>query len=417
MTKKRKRRKLKKGFKIFLVIFSITLISMIGYIIIKPNKDNKTISKPNIINKNEDKHYEASLIAVGDYLIHSSVYKDANRLANGDGYDFKPMISYIKEIVSNYDIAYYNQETILGGSELGLSDYPTFNSPYEAGDAMLDAGFNLVSLATNHTMDSGKKAVENSCKYWQSKENVLTAGSYCSEEERNKINIKEINNIKYTMLNYTYGTNGMPVANDYLVNVWPTDIDNINNPEKDTKYQAYKKQVKEDIDKVKDKVDFLIVAMHWGVEYTHEPTAYEKDMASYLASLGVNLIIGTHPHVIQPVTWIDDTLVIYSLGNFISAQYQNKSTCTNYKCTTELMTSLKIEKDIKNNQTSVKITNVENELLYNYYNQSTWRNFKVIPFSNPKIKEYLPNYKEVYNTYKAVVQKMDNEITVKDAAE
>ncbi len=417
MTKKRKRRKLKKGFKIFLVIFSITLISIISYIIIKPNKDNKTNSKPNIINKNEDKHYEASLIAVGDYLIHSSVYKDANRLANGDGYDFKPMISYIKEIVSNYDIAYYNQETILGGSELGLSDYPTFNSPYEAGDAMLDAGFNLVSLATNHTMDSGKKAVENSCKYWQSKENVLTAGSYCSEEERNKINIKEINNIKYTMLNYTYGTNGMPVANDYLVNVWPTDIDNINNPEKDTKYQAYKKQVKEDIDKVKDKVDFLIVAMHWGVEYTHEPTAYEKDMASYLASLGVNLIIGTHPHVIQPVTWIDDTLVIYSLGNFISAQYQNKSTCTNYKCTTELMTSLKIEKDIKNNQTSVKITNVENELLYNYYNQSTWRNFKVIPFSNPKIKEYLPNYKEVYNTYKAVVQKMDNEITVKDAAE
>lgn len=417
MTKKRKRRKLKKGFKIFLVIFSITLISIISYIIIKPNKDNKTITKPNIINKNEDKHYEASLIAVGDYLIHSSVYKDANRLANGDGYDFKPMISYIKEIVSNYDIAYYNQETILGGSELGLSDCPTFNSPYEAGDAMLDAGFNLVSLATNHTMDSGKKAVENSCKYWQSKENVLTAGSYCSEEERNKINIKEINNIKYTMLNYTYGTNGMPVANDYLVNVWPTDIDNINNPEKDTKYQAYKKQVKEDIDKVKDKVDFLIVAMHWGVEYTHEPTAYEKDMASYLASLGVNLIIGTHPHVIQPVTWIDDTLVIYSLGNFISAQYQNKSTCTNYKCTTELMTSLKIEKDIKNNQTSVKITNVENELLYNYYNQSTWRNFKVIPFSNPKIKEYLPNYKEVYNTYKAVVQKMDNEITVKDAAE
>lgn len=417
MTKKRKRRKLKKGFKIFLIIFIIALIAIISYIVIKPENNNKSNTKPNIINKNETKHYEASLIAVGDYLIHSSVYKDANRLANGNGYDFKPMISDIKEIVSNYDIAYYNQETILGGTELGLSDYPTFNSPYEAGDAMLDAGFNLVSLATNHTMDSGKKAVENSCKYWQSKENVLTAGSYCSEEERNKINIKEINNIKYTMLNYTYGTNGMPVPNDYLVNVWPTDIDNINNPEKDTKYQAYKKQVKEDIDKVKDKVDFLIVAMHWGVEYTHEPTAYEKDMASYLASLGVNLIIGTHPHVIQPVTWINDTLVIYSLGNFISAQYQNKSTCTNYKCTTELMTSLKIEKDIKDNQTSIKITNVENELLYNYYNQSTWRNFKIIPFSNPKIKEYLPNYKEVYNTYKAVVQKMDNEITVKDAAE
>ena len=143
-------------------------------------------------------------------------------------------------------------------------------------------------------------------------------------------------------------------------------------------------------------------------------------MASYLASLGVNLIIGTHPHVIQPVTWIDDTLVIYSLGNFISAQYQNKSTCTNYKCTTSSLSGTQSStnnEEQENNQTSVKITNVENELLYNYYNQSTWRNFKVIPFSNPKIKEYLPNYKEVYNTYKAVVQKMDNEITVKDAAE
>lgn len=417
MTKKRKRRKLKKGFKIFLTILSIIILITITYLIIKPGKNNQTITKPNITNKTEDKHYEASLIAVGDNLIHSSVYKDAARLANGNGYDFKPMITYIKEIVSTYDIAYYNQETILGGTELGLADYPTFNSPYEAGDAMIDAGFNLVSLATNHTMDSGKKAVENSCKYWQSKDNVLTSGSYCSEEERNEINIKEVNNITYTMLNYTYGTNGMPVANDYLVNVWPTDIDNINNPETDTKYQAYKEQVKEDINKVRDKVDFLIVAMHWGVEYTHEPTAYEKDMASYLASLGVNLIIGTHPHVIQPVTWIDDTLVIYSLGNFISAQYQNKSTCTNYKCTTELMTSLKIEKDIKDNQTTIKITNVENELLYNYYNQSTWRDFKVIPFSNPIIKEYLPNYKEVYNTYKQVVQKMDNTITVKDAAE
>lgn len=417
MTKKRKRRKLKKGFKIFLIILSITILITIAYIIIKPTKNNQTITKPNITKKTEDKHYEATLVAVGDNLIHSSVYKDANRLANGNGYDFKPMITYIKEIVSAYDIAYYNQETILGGTELGLTDYPTFNSPYEAGDAMIDAGFNLVSLATNHTMDSGKKAVENSCKYWQSKDNVLTSGSYCSEEERNKINIKEVNNITYTMLNYTYGTNGMPVANDYLVNVWPTDIDNINNPETDTKYQAYKEKVKEDINKVRDKVDFLIVAMHWGVEYTHEPTAYEKDMASYLASLGVNLIIGTHPHVIQPVTWVDDTLVIYSLGNFISAQYQNKSTCTNYKCTTELMTSLKIEKDIKDNQTTIKITNVENELLYNYYNQSTWRDFKVIPFSNPIIKEYLPNYKEVYNTYKQVVQKMNNEMTVKEAAE
>ena len=417
MKKRRVKRRLKVGRLILVIVLGIGLAisTYFGIKYLLKSNNDKPINKPS--EEEKEKVYTASVITAGDNLIHSSLYQDANKNANYSGYDFKPMYELIKPIVSNYDIKYYNQETILGGTELGLNDYPTFNSPYEAGDAMIDAGFNLVSLATNHTMDSGKKAVENSCKYWNSKENVLTAGSYCSEEERNEIKIKEKNNITYTMLNYTYGTNGMKVPNDYLVNVWPTDIDNINNPEKDTKYQEYKKQVKQDVEKVRDKVDVLIVAMHWGVEYTHNPTEYEKDMASYLASLGVDLIIGTHPHVIQPVTWIDNTLVIYSLGNFLSAQYQNQSTCTNYKCTTGLMTSLKIEKDVKGKEKSIKITNVENELIYNYYNQSTWRGFKVIPFSNPKIKEYLPNYKEVYNTYKAVVQKMDNEITVKDAAE
>lgn len=415
MSRKRRKRKTNIIFKYLLIIIILAIISFIGYKIYnKYFKTNDTNTPPTIVEeKKKDEHYEATLIAVGDSLIHSSIYKEANNLANYNGYDFKPMITSIKEIVSNYDLAYYNQETILGGTELGLSNYPRFNSPYEIGDAMIDAGFNLVSLATNHTMDSGSKAVENSCKYWSSKENVLSAGSYCSDDERNSIDIREINNIKYTMLNYTYGTNGMPKIQDYYVNVWPTDTDNINNPETDTKYQAYKEVVKEDIERVKDKVDFLIVAMHWGVEYTHTPTAYEKDMASYLSSLGVNLIIGTHPHVIQPVAWIDDTLVIYSLGNFISAQYQNQSTCTNYKCTTELMTNLTIEKDIKDDVTTIKITNVENELIYNYYNQSTWKDYHVIPFSNEQIKTYLPNYKTIYETYKQVVQSMDSNMYVK----
>ena len=413
MSRKRRKRKLKPIFKIVFILIILVIISLTGYKMYnKYNKKNNIV--PKVTEKKiKDKHYEATLVAVGDALIHKTIYLDANKLAGYSGYDFKPMITSIKEIVSNYDLAYYNQETILGGTEIGLNDYPTFNSPYEVGDAMIDAGFNLVSLATNHTMDSGSKAVENSCKYWASKENILSTGSFCSEEDRNKIDIREVNNIKYTMLNYTYGTNGMPTIKDYYVNVWPTNTDKINNPETDTKYQEYKERVKQDIENVKDKVDFLIVAMHWGVEYTHTPTAYEKDMAEYLASLGVNLIIGTHPHVIQPVVWINDTLVIYSLGNFISAQYQNQSTCTNYKCTTELMTNLTIEKDIKDEKTSIKITNVENELLYNYYNTSTWRDYHVIPFSNEQIKTYLPNYKTVYETYKQVVQSMDENIYVK----
>ena len=159
---------------------------------------------------NTKKETYASMVMVGDALIHGTVYGTAHRYANYNGYDFKPMLEHIKERVKDYDLAYYNQETILGGTEIGLSDYPTFNSPQEFGDAMIDAGFNIVNLATNHTLDRGEQAVINSANYWKTKD-VLTAGSYASFEEASKINIKEKNGIKYALLSYTYGTNGIKV--------------------------------------------------------------------------------------------------------------------------------------------------------------------------------------------------------------
>lgn len=410
-------------WKIILVILLI-----ISGIIIFKNRDridifrksedinsNQIVQTGKNSNTQEDSSTTVSLVMVGDNLIHSSIYKDAKRLAGGNGYDFKPIIEYIKEKVQNYDLAYYNQETVLGGSELGVSDYPTFNSPQEAGDAMLDAGFNIVSLATNHTMDRGEKAVLASVDYWKKHENeALVAGSYSSEEERNKVQIREKNGIKYAMLSYTYGTNGIsvPKGKEYLVNVWPTDL-SLNDPAKDTEYQNYKEQVKKDIEAVRSQVDVLMVAMHWGVEYTHEPTAYEKDSAQFLADNNVDIIIGAHPHVIQPVTWIDDTLVIYSLGNFVSAQLQDQ----NYNKMVGLMTSVDINKTVENGKTSVKISNVKNELIFTYYNKNTWSNFKVIPFSNENIGKYLPNYKTVYETYKKIVQKMDSNMYVEPAFE
>jgi len=352
----------------------------------------------------KEEKYQATMIMAGDNLIHSSIYKDAS-VGHGN-YDFRKMYDLIKPIVSEYDIAYYNQETILGGKELGLDDYPTFNSPQEVGDAMIDAGFNLVSLATNHTMDYGQRAIINSRNYWNSKSDVLAVGSYSSFDERNKIQIKSVNNISYTMLNYTYGTNGIrvPSGKEYLVNVWPVTG---NNPSNDSNYQSYKDQVKSDIEAVRNQVDVLIVAMHWGVEYTHEPTAYEKDMAYYLASLGVDIIIGTHPHVIQPVTFIDDTLVIYSLGNLISAQYRDQ----NYNKMVGLMTSLEINKTVKGNEITVSIDNVDNELIFTYY--KNWREFKVVPFSSNEIGNYLSDYRSVYERYKNIVKRYDSNMSVK----
>jgi len=417
ISKSRRKRKFKKRLlRIVVILAFIIILGVIGVATtygikyVKNNfKDKQTEKKENKKDKWEDKTYKVSLIMVGDALIHSSVYRDANRLANYNGYDFKPQIEYIKEITKDYDLAYYNQETILGGKELGLGDYPRFNSPYEVGDAMIDAGFNLVSLATNHTVDSGEQAVLNSRKYWNSKENVVAMGSYSSDLEKEELESKvyEINNIKYGFLNYSYGTNGLPIPNNhkYLINLWPYT----------NEYESYKEVVKADVERLKDKVDVLIVAMHWGVEYTHTPTDYEIDQAKYLSSLGVDIVIGTHPHVIQPVAWVDKTLVFYSLGNFISAQYQNEGSCYNYKCMVGLMPRLTITKTVKKDSTEIEIGNIKNELIYTYY--SNWSNFKVIPFSNSNIKKYLWNYQNVYNTYKEVIQKMDNTMEVVPAYE
>ena len=386
----RKRRIRKK--RILLLFLIILIIPLSVTIISKPSGIKETKQKKT---KEEIKTTKLSMLMVGDALLHSSVYKDAYK----DGkYDFSSQLELIKPIVKDYDLAFYNQETILGGTEIGLSDYPTFNSPWEFGDNMLDIGFNIVNLATNHTMDRGEKAITKSCEYWNSKKDkILFAGSYCNEEERNEIKIFEKNGIKYTMLSYTYGTNGIkvPEGKEYLVNLYSDE------------------QAKKDIEKVRDKVDVLLVSMHWGIEYQTEPTEEQKREAKYLSDLGADIIIGTHPHIIEPVTFIDDTLVIYSLGNFISAQ----STNNDYNTMVELMTTVDIVKETKGKKSTIKLENLNNELLYNYYTKGSgkWYNFKVVPFSQMNTN-YNSDYKRLYDKYSKVVKLYDENIPVKEAS-
>lgn len=411
---KKKKRRINKAK---VILFIIICVLVFFFIINRTNKNEVIDTAKDIEQKSEqtDKTTSISLIMVGDNLIHTSVYEDAKKNAGGTGYDFKPMITKIKEKIKNYDLAYYNQETILGGTELNLSGYPTFNSPYEAGDAMVDAGFNLVSLATNHTMDKGEKGVLNSRKYWDKQKNVLAVGSYSSFEEQDKVQIREKNGITYTMLNYTYGTNGSVVPNgkEYLINIWPVDF-SINDPEKDIKYQTYKEKVRKDIEKVRDKVDVLIVAMHCGIEYKSTPSSYQKDEAKFLAEQGVDIVIGTHPHVIEPVTWIDDTIVFYSLGNFMSSQYQDE----NYNKVVGLMSSLNITKTTNEEGCTIKIDNIENELIFTYYyNEENRKDIKVIPFSDKDIATHLKDYKNVYKRYKDIVQTYDKSMFVVPAYE
>lgn len=329
----------------------------------------------------KDTTNRVSMITAGDVLIHNSVYEDAR--IDSWNYDFKPMMTSIKEYVKGYDLKYYNQETIIGGKNLGVSTYPCFNSPDEIADAMLDMGFNMVSLANNHTLDRGESAILYSTgQYWASKD-VMTAGSYNSFENRDKIQVKEMNGIKYTLLSYTTNTNGLktPAGKDYLVNRYDAD------------------KVREDIERVKPYTDVIMVAMHWGEEYTHTPVWEEKNIAEYLASLGVNVIIGCHPHVIQPVQFIGDTLVIYSLGNFISAQI-------GIERLVEAMVSYDI---VKHDDGSIKIENVKAHLLYNYYNN--FRNYHVYPFTELN-SNILPNYQSLYEQYSGIIKMYDPNIPV-----
>ena len=331
--------------------------------------------------------YSFQLFMVGDALIHSAIYEDAE-LSDGT-YDFKPMLEYIKPISSKYNLSYYNQETILGGADLGYSNYPMFNSPDAVGDAFIDAGFNLVSLATNHTMDMGETGVRHSVNYWSKQNNVIWDGQRISQEERDKVRIYECNDIKYAFFSYTTWTNGLetPEGKDYLNNVY--------SPEK----------VKNDIEKVKNQVDVIIVAMHWGDEYSTSVSMEQEEIANYLSSLGVQLIIGTHPHVVEPVQYINDgkTLVIYSLGNFISDQ-------VGIERLTGLMMEVTINKVVEKDSIIVTVDNPKAELIYTDSGYGKKRNFKVYPYSQLN-DSILSDYMNYYEKYKKIVSSYYPELT------
>lgn len=399
----------KKNIRYLAIAFVIlTMLSVwLGYTIFKIVNPNKPIYVTSEEIKYEVKEFtkesKLSLVMVGDALYHDAVYKDCYN-KNTKKYDCTKQLELIKPIVSEYDLAFYNQETILGGTELGLSGYPNFNSPYEVGLAFVDAGFNLVSTSTNHSYDKKEKGILNSRLFWlsQSSNGVIASGTYNSQSDReeNMTKIYEKNGITYAFLAYTKGLNGnvLPKGKDYLANIFDYD------------------QAKKDIEAVRDKVDVVIVSMHWGKDVTsftnpnQEPwTRYEKgknpkEQAKFLAGLGVDIIIGHHPHVINPIEYIDKTLVIYSLGNFISSQ----SSDSNYNKRVGLMTMVDIIKKEKNSQVKIELTNLNNELLYTHVSNGK---YKVIPFSQMNAN-YNKNYKELYEKYSKVVTMYDSNIKV-----
>lgn len=347
--------------------------------------------------------HSLSLVMAGDALLHTPVFKDAQKVDSSTGaitYNFAKMFAPIAPLIARYDLAFYNQETILGGTELGLSSYPSFNSPQEFGDTMLSLGFNLISLANNHTLDKGERGVRAMLAYWHTKEAesiarampITIAGSYTSQEDRDKPRIYEKNGITYALLAYTYGTNGIPIpkGKEYLVNVYTKDM------------------LIRDVKALRDKVDLLLVSMHWGIEYDFAPSKEQREFAALLASLGVDIVIGNHPHVIQPIEKIGNTLVIYSHGNLISAQKGiNKRV--------GMLTSVRIHLfDTKKREAllarlgaeggfvpRVSLSDLRAELIWTHY-ESGGKNFAIYPLRKVSNK-LLPNAKHIYKDYTKIL--------------
>lgn len=301
---------------IFAICFTVCLVAFCIKTNEKtPAQPNETpVIQDNVTNKtdvSEPEPYiepEVNLIMVGDILLHENV-QESGMLDDGT-YNYDHLFANVKERVRKADVAIANQEVILGGAEIGLYGYPNFNGPYEVGDALAEAGFNVVLHATNHTLDRGKTALINCMDYWKKNhKEVAVLGIFKSQKAYdNNIYVYEKDGIKIAILNYTYGTNGMPFPADMPYAVALLD----------------KEKVKKDLKKANKMADFVVVCPHWGTEYQHVESDVQHEWARFFLKNGVDLVIGTHPHYIQPVEMLSDKdgnemLVYYSLGNFINS--------------------------------------------------------------------------------------------------
>ena len=265
---------------------------------------------------------ELRIMMVGDVLMHSRII-DSGKKADGS-YNFDHLFKYVTNYIQEADIAIVNQETIMGGPELGYSGYPRFNSPYELGDAEVKAGFNVILHATNHTTDKGKEAVLNCMNYWDTKhpEIAYLGINKTQEEQDNHIFVFEQNGIKVAILNYTYVLNGnrMPEDMPYLVNLMTKGVS--------------EKRIIADIKKAEELADFTIVCPHWGTEYKLTVSSTQEYWTKIFLENGVDLVMGAHPHVIEPIEWVKDDngnqmLVYYSLGNYVNGTSSEGSGVTN----------------------------------------------------------------------------------------
>lgn len=313
-----------------------------------------------------------NMTVTGDVLCHNTNFWDAYD-ASTDSYDFSYVFEDIEKYFSSADIAVGTIETSFAGKEAGYSNYPTFNSPEELATDLKELGYDVMAMATNHCLDKGYKGLVSTIEELD-KAGIKHIGTYKSEEDSKEILIQDVKGIKMAFLNYTYGTNGIPIptGKEYSVNLIDKD------------------KIKADIEKAKKlNADVICVNMHWGEEYRQTATQEQEELADFLFQNGVDLILGSHTHVLEPmekrtVTLADGTkkdgFVIYSLGNFMSGQNANFTRQS-------VILDIQLTKKGKDNSISIDTVKYTPIYMYNIYAGKSMNRFKIMDIEE-EIKKY-----------------------------
>lgn len=323
----KKRNKFKPRFFIFLLLLTIIIVSIVYFKYYKKNSD-QNVNTSEKISVRKESNNELNVVSpseavpeditikmtvIGDIMCHNTQYQDAYNSSNKK-YDFSYVFDDIKDKLSKSDITIGNLETTFAGAKRGYSSYPTFNTPEALGTALKNTGIDVLTTANNHCMDTGYNGICSTIKKLDNL-GISHTGTYSTKEDSEKILVKDVNGIKIAFLSYTYGTNGIAIPKDKSFSV------NLIN----------KKKIKSDLEKAKKlNVDLISVSMHWGIEYKQNPTDEQKDLANFLFKNGADIILGSHPHVLEKMEkrtiklddgTTKDGFLIYSLGNFMSGQY------------------------------------------------------------------------------------------------
>ena len=261
---------------------------------------------------------QVTLVMVGDVLLHTPV-EESSRQEDGS-YNYDALFANTAETIRTADLALVNQEVIIGGEELGISGYPAFNASFSLCDTLVDSGFDVICHATNHALDKGKRGLTACAEHWKDTYPEIAVLGIHSEETTStaygatpylyvaNADSEEVEQLTIAILNYTYGTNGIPLPDGM-----PYAVDLLK-----------EEQVIADIRLAEELADFTIVCPHWGTEYRLEPDSYQEKWTQLFVENGVDLVLGTHPHVIEPIEWVTDEesgqkmLVYYSLGNYVN---------------------------------------------------------------------------------------------------